>query len=719
MFVAGAAILGGGLVMASAVAAAASLWGETGVTTRLTLLIAVLSAAVIAAEFLAPRLQTVGRVLVHLAPSLVLPVAITATSQFGHTWRMCMLIGGLVGTAAVWGYGVVRKAPLLIGAMSIGVAVAAVGGAALTATPVAIVLAMSAFVFALFGSDRRTAALVAMSVSVQLAGVPAELGFGPGTLRDIGAVGAGVNAAAVFAGLLGAVTLAWRSTRSGQWWLLPAAGASAISALVALFSVVTVPVDAWLILPGIAMCTLEAMLASSRARAGWVAPLRVQLRSLRSPLSRARAGWVAPLRVQLRSLRSPLSRARAGWVAPLRAQAPPADSDAMPIANFKKTLRSAMRPGSVVPDALQFCLAVLGAWMIAGLGWSTGAGIAAGCFITAGLLGASFRFRRTARDKQSDLAGLLGPCAMVSGAMVWLQVWAPATLLVASFVAGAVALIERRRNWFVNTAAGATTGLVVILTDLVHNGPLNSIVTASGLAIVGMAAYGWSAFATETKSDMNDVLCRLLRVCGLVALAGSVVVAGEWSVAIGAGAFLMLAGWHRSDRVAWSLGAVLAVGGGFGACVEYPSLDGAVGLILLCLMIAEVAARSLQPAKPETQLVGLQAGSPVIPPARVVPWFLPSLCLGTLYLVLTTFGSTSGRVGAIALIGVALIGLGAIREHTVAVWCGAILAVATLLAAFGGQLRTLPVWIWVMLGGAALICTAAAVELKRRNCNQR
>jgi hypothetical protein len=212
---------------------------------------------------------------------------------------------------------------------------------------------------------------------------------------------------------------------------------------------------------------------------------------------------------------------------------------------------------------------------------------------------------------------------------------------------------------------------------------------------------------------MNRIGRRMFAVTGLVALVGSAAIAREWAVALGIGAMLMAAGWHRTDKAAMALGAGVALAGGFGACVAHPSFDSAAGLVVLGLAMAEITARTL--FSTETDPTGICE----------VPWFLPSILLGTSYLVLTSFGSaglsdSSGgaspaRIGAVAIIGVVLIGLAVIREHAVGLWCGVALVVTALLVAFGGQLRTLPVWIWVMVGGAALIGTAAMVELKRRN----
>jgi hypothetical protein len=198
-----AAVAGGSLTMIAAVAAAAARWGTISVTWRLVMLAAVLAAVTTAAEYLAStRIRTVSRVLIHLCAYLVLPTAITATAQVGYSWRECIIVGGLLGGVAVALQGNRKSAPLLTASTAPAAVVVAVGVAALSGAPIAVLVAALAGGALVLGWERRATALAAVAIATPIIGVLTQFQIGSGTLREIGATGEHLRVASMVAGLI-------------------------------------------------------------------------------------------------------------------------------------------------------------------------------------------------------------------------------------------------------------------------------------------------------------------------------------------------------------------------------------------------------------------------------------------------------------------------------------------------------------------------------------
>jgi hypothetical protein len=219
-------VFGGGLVLIAAVAGAAARWGDVSVTVRLIALALVLGAVTAAAEFVEGRLAILGRVLSHLSAALVLPVAVVSTAQLGGSWRVCTLVGGIVGAIAVEIQGRRRRAPLLHGAVAIGGVVAAAGLSALTHVPTATIVGALAVMAALAGWTRRTTVLAGTAVFAPIAGVLTTYQIGSGTLAELGLVDRPMLIGAAVGGLFSSAALAvvWFRRRSSEH-LLSSVGA--------------------------------------------------------------------------------------------------------------------------------------------------------------------------------------------------------------------------------------------------------------------------------------------------------------------------------------------------------------------------------------------------------------------------------------------------------------------------------------------------------------
>jgi hypothetical protein len=277
------AVFGGGLVMAAAVAAAAAKWGTLSVTIRLIMLTAVLVAITAASELLSKRIPTVGRVLIHLSAFLVLPTAIASTAQLHGTWRVCTVVGGIAAGVAVWAQGRRKQAPLLTGSTAIAAMTSAAGVAAITHAPIGALIGGLAVGALMIGWERRATLLAASAAAVPVTAVLAKLQIGPGTLRELGAVGPHLSLGAVIGGTLAAGVLVWigRSKRSAEYY--GAAAAAFGTALLGAGDLFDVSRIRYLI-PGIVfICTqiiVKRVERSEWVKPSWEVPLIVDILEL-------------------------------------------------------------------------------------------------------------------------------------------------------------------------------------------------------------------------------------------------------------------------------------------------------------------------------------------------------------------------------------------------------------------------------------------------------
>jgi hypothetical protein len=603
------AIVGGVLVMASSIAAAAARWGTLSVTVRLLMLAAVQIAVTAASELLAKRIPTVGRVLIHLSAFLVLPTAIAPVAQLTGTWRACIAIGGAVAGTAVWAQGRRKQAPLLTGSTAIGGVISAAGLAAITGVPLAAIVGALAVGALCIGWTRRAALLSGISVAVPLAAISARLHIGPGTLHELGAVGPNVSLGALIGGSLAGAVLARIAAKHRSqpyaWASVAAFGtvALAVADLVDLsqFRVVV---------PGIVFIAAQ-LLVRFIERTGKVKP-ELQFGLL---VDVCELVAVVPLMLVFvdESSTSLIGGALIGVAYALGA--------------FRKRELPAALP--------TLCATLFGSVAI----------------------GVTFGF-----------AWAVSSAAAISALMFWSL---------------------RERKWLSLSSA------IVPLALLQHAGAMHGdrFVIATILGVLGLVCLGASA-AVRPRLHPVSVMGISSLTLAATQLHGSAICLGL------ALAGLLIAGFGRliHDRYVEFGGVAASMFGGFAfAATSGWSVDIRVAVIVCVLAIAEFGFRDVVNH----------------PKLSVVPWFSPSITLGTLYLVGTLDHSSATRLGWTIAIAIVSISAGAIAQHKILLYTGIALSAVTMIVASADKLRALPVWVWAMAGGLGLLVLAATLELCR------
>ncbi len=246
------AAVGAGLLLVAAVVVVAGHWQSIAPEIKFVGLFASLCAAYFAAEALRPTLPTTAAAFATLAAAMTAPAAISAASVLDQPWPVCVTVGGLSALIATelqtrrWHVAALQAASV------VALGLAAVGVAALTATPIAVLGALGAAGLLVAGALKRSAALaIAVGVTVFLPGL-AHNGVGPGVLERLGAVGSdahwgtplGIAIAAVVvavaavrlqvygltiaAAALSAVAVVVSHASDAWWWCLPATAALAV-----------------------------------------------------------------------------------------------------------------------------------------------------------------------------------------------------------------------------------------------------------------------------------------------------------------------------------------------------------------------------------------------------------------------------------------------------------------------------------------------------------
>jgi hypothetical protein len=595
--------------MAASIAAAAARWGTLSVTVRLIILAAVLGIVTAASERLTRRIPTVGGVLIHLSAYLVLPTAIASVAQLTGTWRECIAIGGVAGGFAVWAQGRRKKAPLLTASSAIGAVISAGGVAAITGVPVAIIVGGLAVSALAIGWTRRAAFLAAVASAVPIAAISAQMHIGPGTLLEMGAVGAHVSFGALIGGSLAGAVLAWIAVKQHSRRYACAAAAAFGTVALAIADLVDLSRFRYVV-PGIVFIALQLAVRYVE-QTGRVKP-QVKL----------------PLLVDIGELVA---------VVPL-----------MMVFTSTSTM-------SVVGGALVAVAFVIGA------------------------------FR-----KRELLAVLPALCATLFGSisaglqlgLVW-GVWAAAAISALIFWQ-----IGERRWLSISTA-------IVPLAALLHMQWLHvdGLVIVTVLGVVGFLCLGVSA-AVKPMLDPVSVMGMTSLLLASTQLNGSSMFLGLTF----AGLLVAIFGRLIGDRYVemGGLAAAMFAGLSFAATSSW-SKDVRVAAIVFVFAIAEFGFRNVAKG---TDLAKM-------------PRFLPSIALGSLFLVSQLDGASSARFGWTLAIGIVAIAVGAIAQHKVLLYTGIGLSAVTMVVASAESLRALPVWVWAMVGGLGLLILAGVLEVHR------
>ena len=337
---------------------------------------------------------------------------------------------------------------------------------------------------------------------------------------------------------------------------------------------------------------------------------------------------------------------------------------------------------------------------------------------------------RSIIENRLDLADALELLAVVFSAQVLLSSRRPAAaccLLSAGFALG---VLRRRQSvsaffpavaaagylvvglGFVSVAFGICAGAVMLglfaaalaSDDLAHASALTGAVgvactvatlvdrghepnTTAGLivAVLALVALGITTIIPTVRPAQTYAVTSALCVPFILQ---------SWQSLVGIGLVLAVYGLAMKVRPITGVGLVaLSCGGLIGALVEHAPRDIRALIFLAVLALGEVALRSVDPVDG--------------------PWFVPATSLGSCYLVLTALDGSPARLAWTAVIGMVMIAVGAVTEQRATLYAGLATTATVVLIAGNEQLRSLPTWVWVMVGGLSLLGVAAMIERSR------
>ncbi len=222
---------------------------------------------------------------------------------------------------------------------------------------------------------------------------------------------------------------------------------------------------------------------------------------------------------------------------------------------------------------------------------------------------------------------------------------------------------------------------------------VDSFVIATVLGIVGAVCLGVSA-AVKPNVQPISVMGMVSVALAATQLHGSSIFLGFAVVGLLVAGFGRLIG-HRFVEFGGLLMAVLA-GVGFATFSDW-SIDVRVGVVVCVLALAEFVVRRFTD---EPQL-------------HALPWLLPSIAFGSVFLVSQLGGASNARLGWTLAIGIAAVAIGALTQHKVLVFTGIGISAITMIVASADELRALPVWVWAMVGGLGLLVLAGVLEVHR------
>jgi hypothetical protein len=494
--------VGGVLVLVAGVTSSAARWDDLPVPARLAGLLLVHALVFILAERRRVTLPSVARVLAHLAAALAVPSAVSAVATMHGSWRSCTLVGGIVGIVALESQSRRWRAGVMRAAQPIAAGVAAAGAAAITHSPVGILLSALSICALSIGWERRATSLAALGAAAPIVGALAQWKIGPGTLTEIGTRGEILSWGAPVAGVLAAATLAVVAARRRSLW-------TAVAAAVALVGNVAIGVTRfdvsavwWACLIGVALIAAQLLAHQFRDDAhastfGLVADL--------AELSAIAGAFLAAAVAEQQDNVLPLLLIGVGWaLGVFRTNRP------MTVAGFPAILAGGAFPASMM---LQFNPTPLAAWVVvAELGaWSVFrkdrrvqhvAGIAASGALTLQLVDS-----HVASITNTWILVALGFCVALVGIVrrrgysAFESAGFAAMALSLFFIAGDAA----------SAAAVTLIGLVMVASGLAHRIEL--------LRVLGAVVSGLGALAFIGSSNLSNMAVTDLLAFGVVLVA--------------------------------------------------------------------------------------------------------------------------------------------------------------------------------------------------------
>jgi hypothetical protein len=240
--------------------------------------------------------------------------------------------------------------------------------------------------------------------------------------------------------------------------------------------------------------------------------------------------------------------------------------------------------------------------------------------------------------------------------------------------------------------------------------------TVAGPGISTAAAVGWLLatvvltgvmVAVDSSPELEAAAIAATVVAAAFALgqpeAGLLSVAGMF-----VGGQLALGGVRRRRREYTWLGAVVAAG----ALVTLPVTSGA-----LAWMLGALAPHGITGT--DVAVTGLAVGLVACgvwfrrEQVGVSSWIAYGPVLVVVALHLLTTQAATGQVGRIAVavgVGVVAVAIGGLRRLAAPLLGGTALVTASVVLASGHQLASLPVWVWLAVGGLGLLTVAGLIE---------
>ncbi len=712
---------GAALMLVAAIALTPD-WKTLSVMTRLVIIGSTNLVVIFVGEKSRAKMPIVGRALSHLAPVLLAPSAILAAASTGTHWRASILVGGLSGLIASE-FQHRRLKLLLLPFASVAAAILAGAGiAALTNTPMGIVIALIAVLAVVLRRELQAALLAAAAGLVPLVGYLGNIGIGPGTLTDLGARGDALAWAAPFAGLVAALVLFRRAERSGSRVLVALGGAVLLTNLAAGLHLLTVPRNSALLVPGLVLIAAEAVAAWKRNDEFWhpissalatalllitsTAFLSIGLPAVAASIAQPDVALAIGLAVLACGLAVSAFRCRAladvaalvaaelGIVVAGAALA----LTGQPVAAVAVLV--AMAGVIALRSALPFWLATTFALIV----WWVGV-LQPVSYHIIGRNGLTVLFQVTA------LSLLLGT---IRGRLERVE-----TLFIAFWPAPAMAVV----TWYLvrSTDVALLVGLftvVICLAQFRRNGQTAWLAMILPTAIFVVAEMRSTAAVsvmvavvlTLIASDRLLPRTRHFRF-GLAAVVPLTIItiAARWdatyqSIAVGLlvlGVFAAAASFKRNrpelDTLVMSffitgLGAALVAdwtGVVSGQRYDLPNLLVVTGALFGGMLLCRY--------RPTTS-----------------SWLAygPALAWGSLYLLFTQHSSQPTRAGLTIGLAIVAIAIGGLRRSAAPLLIGSLTTIATIVIMVGPALAKLSLWLWVAVGGAFLIGLAMLIERK-------
>jgi hypothetical protein len=693
-------------------------WKSLSVITRLLIIGLTNLAVIFVAEKSRAKMPIVGRALSHLAPVLLAPSAILAAASGGTHWRASIAVGGLAGLIASEFQHRRLKLVLLPFASVAAAILAGAGIAALTNTPMGIVIAVLSVAAVVLRRETQAAVLAAAAGLVPLVGYLGNIGVGPGTLTDLGARGDALAWAAPVAGAIAALVLFRRAERSGSRILVALGGVVLLTNLAAGLHLLTVTRNSALLVPGLLLMAAEALAAWKRNDEFWhpissalatamllitsTAFLAIGLSEVAGTISHPDVALAIGLAVLACGLAISAFRCRA------MADVAALVSGELGVVLAAAALTLTGRPVAavavlVVAAGLVALRSTLPSWLATSLavtGWWVG----------------------VLQPVGHQLIGLNGLTAVLQVVALSLMLGTvrnrlerAETLFVAFWPAPAMALV----TWYLvrSTDVAIIVGLFTVVVCLAQ-----------------FRRYGQTAWlgmilptAVFVAAEMRSTAAVSVMAAVVVALVASdrlVCASRHFRFALATVVpFTMVTIAARWDATYQSMAAGLLAVGVVAAAASFkrnrPELDTLVlSFFITGLGTALVAGSARQQEDLANVLLVTGALFAGMLLCRYRPttssWLAygPALAWGSLYLLLTQHNSEPGRAGVTIGLAIVAIAVGGLRRSAAPLLIGSLTTIATIVIMVGPALAKLSLWLWVAIGGAFLIGLAMLIERK-------